>query len=41
MRLAKEAREQAEVAVQVEPSDDLTHHLMGRCLRLHPLQLEK
>ena len=30
VRLAKEAREQAEIAVQAEPSNDLSHHMMGR-----------
>lgn len=29
-RLAKEARDEAEVAVAKEPSHDLGHHLIGR-----------
>lgn len=30
VRLAKEAREQAVIALQKEPGSDLAHHLMGR-----------
>ncbi len=30
MRLAKEAREEAVLALELEPSNDLAHHLMGR-----------
>lgn len=30
VKLAKEAREQAVIALQKEPQNDLAHHLMGR-----------
>jgi hypothetical protein len=30
VRLAKEAQEAARTAVQLDPSNDLAHHLMGR-----------
>ena len=37
VRLAKEARDHADIAVQVEPGHDLAHHMVGRraalCLR--------
>ena len=36
MRLAKEARELAVVAMQKEPQDDLAQHLMGRQTALAP-----
>ena len=32
VRLAKEAREAAVTALELEPSNDLAHHLMGRCV---------
>ena len=35
VRLAKEAREFAVVAMQKEPQDDLAQHLMGRQAPLH------
>lgn len=31
VRLAKEARDHADIAVQREPSHDLAHHMVGRC----------
>ena len=31
VKLAKDARELAVVALQKEPTNDLAHHLMGRC----------
>ncbi len=33
VRLAKEAQEAARVAIQVDPTSDVAHHLMGRCGR--------